>query len=87
MNIDSKELQEYIKSSILAVQTGVEGTNFKIVKPIEFNLAVTNTSEGSGGFKIYVVKAEGKLSSEEISHIKFEVTPTLKASVHYSSSF
>jgi len=84
MNIDSKELQEYIKSSILAVQTGVEGTNFKIVKPIEFN---TNTSEGSGGFKIYVVKAEGKLSSEEISHIKFEVTPTLKASVHYSSSF
>jgi hypothetical protein len=31
--------------------------------------------EGVGGLRIYVVKAEGKLKSEEISHIKFEVQP------------
>jgi hypothetical protein len=70
-NIESKELQDYIRSSITAIKEGVEGTGFKIMKPIEFNLAVTNTLEGGGGLKIYVVKAEGKLKSEEISHIKF----------------
>ena len=75
MNIESKELQEYIKSSITAIKEGVEGTGFEIEKPIEFNLAVINTTEGGGGLKIYVVKAEGKLKSEEISHIKFEVKP------------
>ena len=73
MNIESKELKEYIKSSIVAIKEGVEGTGFEIEKPIEFNLAVVNTTEGGGGLKIYVVKAEGKLKSEEISHIKFEV--------------
>jgi len=75
MNIESKELKEYIKSSISAIKGGVEGTGFEIIKPIEFNLAVTNTIEGGGGLRIYVVKAEGKLKSEEISHIKFEVSP------------
>ena len=75
MEIESKELQEYIKSSIIAIKNGVDGTGFKIIKPIEFNLAVTNTSESGGGLKIYVAKAEGKLKSEEISHIKFEVQP------------
>ena len=75
MNIESKELEEYIKSSITAIKNGVEGTGFKIIKPIEFNLAVINTAEGGGGLKIYVVKAEGKLKSEEINHIKFEVQP------------
>jgi hypothetical protein len=75
-NIESRELQEYIKSSITAIKNGVEGTGFKIIKPIEFNLAITNTVEGSGDIKIYVAKAEGKLKSEEISHIKFEVQPS-----------
>ena len=75
MDVESKELQEYIKSSITSIKDGVEGTGFRIVKPIEFNLAVTNTVEGGGGLKIYVAKAEGKLKSEEISHIKFEVQP------------
>lgn len=79
MEIESKELQDYIKSSITAIKNSVEGTGFKIIKPIEFNLAVTNTAEGGGGFKIYVAKAEGKLKSEEISHIKFEVQPESKA--------
>lgn len=75
MDVEPRELREYIKSSITAIKDGIEGTGFKIVKPIEFNLAVTNTVEGGGGLKIYVAKAEGKLKSEEISHIKFEVQP------------
>ena len=75
MDIESRELSEYIKSSITDIKNGVPGTGFKISKPIEFNLAVTNTKEGGGGLKIYVANAEGKLKSEELSHIKFEVSP------------
>lgn len=78
MDIESKELKEYIKSTITSIKDGVEGTGFEIDKPIEFNLAVTNTTEGGGGLRIYVVKAEGKLKSEEISHIKFEVRPKIE---------
>lgn len=87
MDIESKELKEYIKSSINAIKDGVEGTGFEINKPIEFNLAVINTAEGGGGLKIFIAKAEGKLKSEEISHIKFEVQPKDKniAQVHYPS--
>jgi hypothetical protein len=73
--IESTELKEYIKSSITAIKEGVDGTGFEINKPIEFSLAIINTSEGGGGVKILIAKAEGKLKSEEISHIKFEVQP------------
>ena len=75
MNINSEELEKYVNSSITAVKKGTEGTDFEIRKPIEFNLAVINMKEGSGRLKIYVAEAEGKLKSEEISHIKFEVQP------------
>jgi len=78
MEIESKELTDYIKSSINSIKGGVEGTGFKITKPTEFNLAVTNTVEGGGGLKVYIVKAEGKLKSEEISHIKFEIEPQIE---------
>lgn len=75
MEIESKELEVFINSSLTSIKNGAKGTGFKIIKPIEFNLAVINISEGGGGFKIYVAKAEGKLKSEEISHIKFEAQP------------
>jgi hypothetical protein len=73
MEIESKELNNYIKSSITAIKNGVEGTGFEIKNTIKFDIAVVNTSEGSGGLRIYVAKAEGKLKSEEINHIEFEV--------------
>ena len=75
MKIESNELQEYVRGTISAVTAGVQDTNLEIVEPIEFNLAVTNTAEGGGGMKIFIARAEGKLKSEEISHIKFEVEP------------
>ena len=82
MDIESKELQDYIKSTLTSIKKGIEGTGFEIKKPIQFSLAVTNTVEGGGGLKIYVAKAEGKLKSEEISHIKFEVSPEAKSGVY-----
>ena len=83
MEIDSSELEKYIKSSVLAIKNGMQGTDFEIIKPIIFDLAVVNTAEGGGGFKIFIAKAEGKLSSEEISHIKFEAQPKAKVASHY----
>ena len=65
---------------IRAIKNGLKDTGFDIKKPIEFDLAIMNVSEGSGGLKIYVAKAEGKFKSEEINHIKFEVVPTLESS-------
>ena len=84
MEVESQELKEYIRSSIDAIKTGVEGTGYRIRKPIEFSLAVTNTTEGGGGLRIYIAKAEGKLKSEEISHIKFEVEPKREQLANYS---
>lgn len=75
MNIDSKELQDYINSSLTAIKDGVKQTGFKILEPVEFSLAITNIAEKEGGLKIYVARADGKLRSEEISHIKFEAKP------------
>ena len=78
MEINSKELTEFINSSIIALKNGTVKTGFEIVKPIKFKLAVINTAEGGGGLRIYVARAEGKMKSEEISHIEFEVQPERK---------
>ena len=73
---ESKELEDYVKSALSAIKRGAEADgNFRIIDPVEFNLAVINTIQGGGGFKIYITKAEGSLKSEEMSHIKFKVHP------------
>ncbi|KKS76808.1 MAG: hypothetical protein UV88_C0008G0006 [Parcubacteria group bacterium GW2011_GWA1_43_21] len=81
MDIDSKELAEYIKSTITSIKNGVDGTGFRIIKPVEFNVAIINTTESGGGLRIYIAKAEGKLKAEEISHIKFEIEPENKVHI------
>lgn len=85
MKMESKELEEYIRASITAIKRGVDNSDFRIANTIEFNLAIINCHEGSGGLKIYVAKAEGKLKSEEISHLKFEVRPNATGSVQSPS--
>jgi hypothetical protein len=76
MNINSEELEKYLQSSLSAIKKGIEGSgDFRITEPIEFDLAVINTKEGGGGLKISIVKAEGNLKLEEISHIKIKVNP------------
>ena len=59
MEIESRELEEYVRASITATK--------------------------SGGLKIYVAKAEVKLKSEEISHLKFHVRPNPTGSVRSPS--
>ncbi len=76
MNVESKELEEYVQSTLTAISKGVSNVEgFRILKPIKFNVAVVNTKEGGGGLKVFVASAEGKLKSEEVSHIEFEVQP------------
>ena len=76
MNIESKELEEFLSSSLSAIKKGVEGSgDFRIRDSVEFDLAVINTKEAGGGLKIYIAKAEGNFKSEEISHIKITVSP------------
>ena len=61
------------KNNYVIIIIGIENSgDFYTSDPIEFDLAVVNVSEGSGGFKIYVAKAEGKFKSEEISRIRFK---------------
>lgn len=86
-NIDSNELEEYIKFTISSITNGISRANFEIIDPIEFDLAVTNTAEGSGGLKVYIAKAEGKLKSEEISRIKFKVAPQRKSPIQPKENF
>ena len=73
MEIQSKELENYLESSLSAIRNGVEAGGGRVFNLIEFDLAVTNVQEGGGGLKIFVANAEGKLKSEEISHIKLKV--------------
>lgn len=76
MEIDSKELEVYLEAALFAIKKGVEGKgNFRISQPVEFNLAVTNITEGKGGLKIYVVDAGRKVKSEKVSHIKISASP------------
>lgn len=79
MTVQSKELKDYIKASLEAIKDGLENTGYEIKDSIEFSIAVTNTKERGGGLKIYVAKAEGKLNSKEISHLKFKVAIRQKA--------
>ncbi len=47
MDINSKELQDYLKASLAAIKNGVEGSgDFIVEESIEFNIAVTNVQEG-----------------------------------------
>ena len=71
----TEELKRYIESVLKSVEDGVTSRNFLLDGSIEFDLAVSNISEGRGGLKLYVARAEGKLKAEEISKLKFKVRP------------
>ena len=79
MKVESNELEEYIRSTLAAIKSGVhaDGT-FRIHGLINFDLAVTNVKEAKGGFKIYVVGAGAKHKSENVSRIHFQVKPYSK---------
>jgi len=82
MDIKSDELKMYVNSALQSIKDGVESAGkFYVSGPIKFDLAVPSTKEGGGGLKIYVANAEGKLKSEEISKLQFEVREHREAKI------
>ena len=69
------DLKEYVSSALKSIKNGVDENkdNFRLEDGIEFEVAVVNTKDAGGGFKIFVASAEGKIEKEKISKIKFKV--------------
>jgi len=45
---------------------------------IEFEVAVVDMQKAEGGIKLYVIKAEGKYASENVTKIKFKIEKDLE---------
>lgn len=80
MEIDSKELGEYVKSTIEGIENGLK-EGYKLRGEIEFELAVINLKEGGGSLKIKIVDVGGSLSKENISKIKFKIGQHYKPTI------
>jgi len=75
MEIENKELSEYIKAFLEGIEKGlIEGYFISPSHPIEFELAVMNKQEAGGRLRILVADAKGKISGEHISKVKFKIT-------------
>ncbi len=82
MDINSKELQEYLISNIDACIKATKETNSRVVGGIKFSFYTVNVKEKSGGLKIYVVNGEGKYKSEEMNHIELQIQPIDERTAH-----
>ncbi|HWO07686.1 MAG TPA: trypco2 family protein [Candidatus Paceibacterota bacterium] len=71
-----RALKDYIDSVLDDIDDALKTRKGYAVRgPIKFSLSVVNTKSGGGGLKVYVVGAEGKYQSEEISRIEFSIHP------------
>jgi len=80
------------QTAMLHVAPGTrEGELFDATREVEIEVAVSVSSEGSGGVSfLKVVDLSGKVSSESVSRIKFSVpvcfnSPTPQNPMHYSN--
>ena len=76
----TNELEEYVRGALEAIGKGVAGRG-KVEGTIDFDVAVTSTREGSGGFKIYVVTIGSNLKREKVTHLRFKVKPQAQVKV------
>lgn len=72
----SNELEEYVREAIGSIKAGAGADGSRIEGTIDFDVAVTSTHEGEGGFKIYIVTAGSKLKNEKVTHLSFKVRPS-----------
>ena len=72
----TNELEEYVREAISSIQAGVGASGSRVEGTIDFDVAVTSTHEGEGGFKIYIVTAGSKLKNEKVTHLTFKVRPS-----------
>ena len=75
MEIENKEISEYVKAILDGIDKGIsKDYHISPKTPIEFELAVINKNEASGGLRILVANAKGKVSGEHVSKVKFKVS-------------
>lgn len=72
MEIDSKELEEFVRSACQSIEKGII-QGYKLTAPIKFEVAVVNEKKAEGGIKLFVVGASGEYKTEQISKITFEI--------------
>ena len=72
MQIESKELSDFIRSTIESIENGLK-EGYTLSSDIEFELAVVNTKKGKGGLKLFVVNASADIGKESVSKIKFKI--------------
>lgn len=73
MEIDSKELTDYVVSVLKAVDSSQNATiqNFTLSQGVTFDLKVVHKKAGKGGLKILIANAEGEYEKEVVSRITF----------------
>ena len=74
MAINSEELTEFIKSVSKSI---IESTpnDFKIYRPLKFDLAVISTTEEGTKISIKIAQKDDTKSDKVISRIQFEYSP------------
>ncbi|HEY4482963.1 MAG: hypothetical protein A3I39_01645 [Candidatus Yanofskybacteria bacterium RIFCSPLOWO2_02_FULL_47_9b] len=71
----TNELEEYVREALEAIGKGVAAGKGRVEGTIDFDVAVTSTREGSGGFKIYVATLGSNIKREKVTRLHFKVRP------------
>jgi hypothetical protein len=58
--VDAEEIKKFISSAISSIDSALKEQNYRLTKPIEFELAVANVEKAGIGIKIFVVDASTK---------------------------
>lgn len=74
------ELETFITQALQNIKNSV-GEDWALIKPIKFEVSVTKVVKAGAGAKIFVAKAEGEYSKENVSRITIEVNPRSKAHI------
>ncbi len=73
VDIESKELEDFVRSTIESIEKGLK-KGYQLSGAIEFEVVVANMKKGEGGIKLFVVGASGEYDKKNVSKIKFKIT-------------
>ncbi len=70
--IEMDEISELIKKVTASIDTG-SGTEYRLDKPVEFDLSIVAESGDARGLDFRIVHAGGKASVQETHRVKFSL--------------
>lgn len=82
MDIESKELEDFIRSACVGIQKGMPD-KFMLRDAVEFEVSVVTEKVAGGRVRILIVGASGQYKKEEICKIKFKITKDRKDAWHF----